>query len=117
MIHKKSNKPKEAKRNRNLGREYWSAKTKKTVTAKAHEGEMQRRHMRKTRKTKYLLVSGEQRQDIILGDLRLQREYIVKYIQCSGAKRRVVKEGESRRNITKGYMFTMEGSRVQSGLS
>ena len=112
----KSNKQKEAKTKRGLGQEYISRKIKKTVPLKQMKARC-RGDTYEKQKRQCLTITDQQRQTIFdlyhaLGDLRLQREFLVKHVKCSKVKRKST-EGDSRRANTKQYFLTVEERQVQ----
>lgn len=97
---------KEEKKKKDLGQEYTSTKTKKTMPAKCVKPRCKGTACTKQQKL-CESISDEQRQVIFesfhaLGDLKLQREFLVRHIKCSEKKRSYTK-GESRRKNSNEY--------------
>ena len=79
----KINKQKDAKKKRQLGKEYTSMKTKKTVPEKKIKPRCKGDTCAKQNKNCFLTVTDEHRQAIFdsyhsLGDIHVQREFIVR---------------------------------------
>lgn len=107
----KINKQVEAKAKRNRGEEYISPSTKKKVPQKEMKPRCQGS---KKCGRKCDTIADEERKKIFkayydLGDLRLQREYIVRHVEVFGVHRKRSKGEPSRRGITKKYFLTING--------
>ncbi|KAK3708488.1 hypothetical protein RRG08_053069 [Elysia crispata] len=113
----KTNKYKEAKQKRNCVEEYVRPKTKITVNA---------RKMGKACVAESCVKAGrqcgtiamEQREEISrtfygLGDLHLQREFIVRHIDCALKKESITGSSVSRRQMTKTNYLTTDGNRLK----
>ena len=112
----KINKQKDAKKKRQLGKEYTSVKTKKVVPAKKIKPRCNGDTCAKQKK-KCSTVTDEHRHDIFdsyhaMGDIHVQREFIVKHVKISEVKRKYCVEKESRRNKSLHYGLMIEGSLV-----
>lgn len=108
------NKQKEAKLKRNTGKEYISPNTKKVVPKKKlGNGCKEISYCQKLGRECHLVTYEKQElifQDYYkLGELRLQREYIVRHIETTKAHKR---SPSSRRGNTHKYFLTVSGKRV-----
>ncbi|GFR64317.1 hypothetical protein ElyMa_003629300, partial [Elysia marginata] len=97
---------KEEKKKKDLGQEYTSTKTKKTMPAKCVKPRCKGTACTKQQKL-CESISDEQRQVLFesfhaLGDLQLQRKFLVRHIKSCEKKRSYTK-GESRRNKSNEY--------------
>lgn len=109
----KINKQIQAKRKRNLGQEYTSVKTKKVVHARQMKARCKGTMCEKMKKM-CSQITEEDRKAIFdsyhnLGDLRLQREFLIRHVKINQVKRKYT-DGDSRRSKTREYMLTVRES-------
>ena len=111
---KKQNKQKQAKAKRNRGEEYISPSTKKKVSAREIKARCKGSSKCKRDCDK---ITDEERKEVFknfyaYGDLRLQREFIMRHIKTCPVSRKKNKNGPSRRGITKHYFLTANGHQI-----
>lgn len=111
------NKKKLAKTLRNEGKEYYSVNTKKIVPARTLGPVCNKSWCRKGGR-KCAEFSEEHRQKIFsdfngLGDIKLQREFIVRFVEQKVKKSTTKSIGESRRVYTNFFHLSLDGRRVR----
>lgn len=111
------NKQKTAKEHRNMGKEYISVKTKKSVPARKQLKERCNGKVCEKFAHQCSLITETDREAILnaffeTGSLQLQREYIVRYVKKKETKRKTSDKLISRRKYTLHYFFPKGDSEI-----
>lgn len=106
----------EVKKKRDMGLEYTSLKTKNVVPArvmrKSCVGDQCAKYGRKCADVNEAARTIIFKDYYNLGDLQLQREFIVRHVDTKETKQKTTNKDTSRRQKTNNYYVTVEGSRI-----
>lgn len=116
LIKKCENKSKLAKQQRNLGIQYTSPRTKKSIPARKIQEKCDSAACDRSGK-KCSIFTQEGRENLFksfyaLGDLQLQREFIARHCEVAEVKQRTTKTA-SRRNKTLQYFLFLNGEKIR----